>query len=149
MAELHVVSALVRKRAELAGEIAAAERHLERLRINLVHLDATLRLFDPDAVPEDIPPKRPRRKGWFADGELPRRVLNILRGAAPEPLGCAEIARRLMTERGMDAADVPALRIVEKRVHGYLTRRSRGLVERVQGEGRSVRWRVAVRAAAE
>ena len=42
MAESHVVSALTAKRAELAGEIELATRHLQHLRAALEHLDATL-----------------------------------------------------------------------------------------------------------
>ena len=48
MAESHVVSALVSKRAEIAGLIARTERQLGQFRADLVHLDATLRLFAPD-----------------------------------------------------------------------------------------------------
>ncbi len=51
MAEPHVVSALVAKRAELAGEIEAAEKRVAKLRADLLHLDATLRLFDAEAEP--------------------------------------------------------------------------------------------------
>ena len=47
MAELHVVSALRNKRAELAGIVGQLEQQLARQRMNLAHLDATMRLFDP------------------------------------------------------------------------------------------------------
>ena len=46
MAELHVVSALRNKRAELAGIVGQLEQQLTRQRTNLAHLDATMRLFD-------------------------------------------------------------------------------------------------------
>ena len=45
MAESHVVSALANKRAEIAGMIARAEQQLGQFRADLVHLDATIRLF--------------------------------------------------------------------------------------------------------
>ena len=44
MAELHVISALPNKRAEPAGTL----RQLEQQLANLAHLDATMRLFDPN-----------------------------------------------------------------------------------------------------
>ena len=50
MADPHVVTALRSNRAELAGEIELATRHLQGLRAALEHLDATLCLFDPAAV---------------------------------------------------------------------------------------------------
>ena len=39
------VSALIRKRAELAGEQEQLRERLDALRQDLVHLDATIRLF--------------------------------------------------------------------------------------------------------
>jgi hypothetical protein len=50
------VAALIRKRAELAGEIEAALAKVARQRAELVHLDAVIRLLDPAAEPEAIRP---------------------------------------------------------------------------------------------
>ena len=91
MDEPHVISALRAKRAELAGEIGAAEKRIAQLRADLVHLDATLRLFDPAADSAAIPARRPyRRRRWFSDGELPRRILDTLR-TSPEPLSASAV----------------------------------------------------------
>lgn len=74
--------ALKRKRATIAGEIQAGEKRLKALREALVHLDATLRLFDPDAEPGTIPPKRVHRKSNYFDGpELARLCNDTLRRA--------------------------------------------------------------------
>jgi hypothetical protein len=83
MAESHVVSALVDKRAEIAGLIRQTEQQLGQFRADLMHLDATLRLFAPDLEPKTIRAKAIRRSdGWFALGEVRRRVLDALRRAA-------------------------------------------------------------------
>ena len=50
MAELHVMHALRNKRAELAGTLIQLEQQLVRQRADLTHLDATMRLFDPDIL---------------------------------------------------------------------------------------------------
>ena len=50
----HAIAALVRKRAELAGEIEAGETRLRTLRASLAHVDATIRLFDGDYPIADI-----------------------------------------------------------------------------------------------
>jgi predicted NACHT family NTPase len=42
-----VVGALVAKRAEIAGEIAALQKKIQAYQDDLVHVDHTLRLFDP------------------------------------------------------------------------------------------------------
>ena len=57
MAEPHVISALVAKRAEVAGDIENAQEALKKLIDDLEHIDATIRLFDPDYCIEGIKPK--------------------------------------------------------------------------------------------
>jgi hypothetical protein len=47
MAESHVVSALARKRAEIAGMIARAQQQLGQSCADPAHVDATIRLFLP------------------------------------------------------------------------------------------------------
>ena len=88
---------LFRKRAELAGEIEDRAVALDQLRADLMHLDAAIRIMDPDAVPELIAPKLPRPQGcdWFGRGELSRMVLDVLREAA-RPLSSVEIARAVL-----------------------------------------------------
>jgi hypothetical protein len=60
MAEPHVVHALRNKRAELTGTLIQLEQQLVRQRADLTHLDATMRLFDPDIQPNEIHPKQRR-----------------------------------------------------------------------------------------
>ena len=48
MAEPHVLSVLVSKRSELAGEIDGLERQADQLRTDLLHIDAAIRIFAPD-----------------------------------------------------------------------------------------------------
>ena len=92
MAESHVVSALVSKRAEIAGLITRTEQQLGQFRADLVHLDAALRLFAPELEPKTIPAKRIRQADlWFEHGELPKRVLDALRraqAADPRQMSC-------------------------------------------------------------
>ena len=61
MAESHVVSGLVAKRGELAGEAERCRRELHRLADELGHLDATIRLFAPDYDLGGIRPRKRRR----------------------------------------------------------------------------------------
>jgi hypothetical protein len=140
MAVPHALSALIEKRAEMSGEIAQLEERLGQLRASLVHLDSTIRLFEPTFRPEVIAPKAKReRAGWFSEGDLPRIVLDILR-LAPEPLTVREITLVVMERRGFSANDEVTLRTVEKRVNGALRRRE-GVAERVPLGPRAVGWR--------
>ena len=138
------VAALSRKRAELAGEIEARLAEVDRLRADLVHLDAAIRILCPEAEPELIKPKRPSRKGcdWFGRGELGRLVLAALRDE-PGPLGSMAIARTVMARKGMVAADAVALRRVENMVNGALRRREGRTVDRV-ANGRILEWRLSM-----
>ena len=135
------LSALSRKRAELAGEIIARAAALDQLRADLAHLDAAIRIMCPDAEPELIRPTKPSRKGcdWFGRGELARAVFDVLRGAA-EPLEGMKIARAVMDAKGLPV-DAVALRRVAGMVKGALHRRDGRIVERVEN-GRDVRWRL-------
>ncbi len=51
MGETHVISALTRKRAVIAGELAKAEKRCNAMREYLVALDNTLRIFGYDGNP--------------------------------------------------------------------------------------------------
>ena len=59
--------------ARLAREL---EDRLAQARSDVLHLDAVIRMFDPNSQPDPISGKDyGRHNGWFSDGELPRRVL--------------------------------------------------------------------------
>jgi len=101
MAESHVVNGLVAKRGELAGEVEHHRRELQRLAEELGHVDATIRLFDPDY---DLGAIRPRKRGvrhqWFGPGECQRLVLDTLRDAV-EPLSGRALAQALVAHKGL------------------------------------------------
>jgi hypothetical protein len=99
------VNALRNKRAEIAGLIAMHEREVERLRAELVHVDATMRLFDPATDPADIEALRrfPRRTEYFARGEVTKRIYDALRDA-PE-VRAQDIADQAMRDKGMPETD--------------------------------------------
>ena len=101
MAKSHVVSGLVAKRGELAGEAERCRRELHRLTEELSHLDATIRLFDPDYALGGIR-VRQRRRGqrWFGSGECQRLVLEVLRDAAG-PLSDAGVALAVASRKGL------------------------------------------------
>ncbi len=85
--------ALKRKRAQIAGFIADNERKARDWRVALVHVDATLKLFDAELDPEDIRPKRPHRKSQYYSGpDLARLCLDELRKANGTPLTAIALA---------------------------------------------------------
>ena len=139
----HVLSGLARKRAELAGEADALRTRLAQITADLGHLDAAIRLFDPEYDLAAIRPKRQRLPDVARPGEMSRFVLDALREAT-EPIPTPAIAARLIAERGLDARDRPLVRNLTKRVCMALRHQEqRGTVRSQQGPGRVALWTVA------
>ena len=131
----YAISGLRRKRATLAGEIEAAERAIAKQREALVALDATLRLFHPDADPAHIASIRPQvRNVWFRHGERRRFAMEALRDAGA-PLPTRLVAEYVMRAKGMDLEDRPLRAAVRKQVHLALLRlAARGTVRKLMSE---------------
>ena len=143
MTESHVVSALIRKRAELAGQIEHAQTTLRQLIIDLDNLDATLRLFEPDIELAEIKPKPfPPRHAAFK-GEVARVIFSALR-QSDRPLSTHELTQMVMAERGLNTADPKLVRTIGKRVGSSLRHhRSKGTVRSAKGPESFLLWEIA------
>jgi hypothetical protein len=140
MAELHVVSALRNKRAELAGTVRQLEQQLTQQRTNLAHLDATMQLFDPDIRPQEIRPRQQRaRSAWFRQGECLRLIYDELRDA-PRPVATRELAERIMRAKAIPAADDHRRELIQKTVLASLNR-AKETIARVETAG-VVSWQL-------
>jgi hypothetical protein len=143
MADIHVISALVSKRAELSGELIAAERRIEQLRSDLAHIDGAIRVFDPSAVPTKIKPRRPLAVPLTSlpHGQASRVILDILRHAAA-PMTAAQIADAFADKVGMGAVAQPQRKALLTKVRNMLARQAgRALVREERKDGAV--WRVA------
>ena len=141
MGETHVISALSNKRAELAGIVSQLERQLGQQQANLAHLDATMRLFDPDIRPNKIRPRQQRaRSVWFRPGECLRLIYDELRDAV-QPMTTRELAERIMRAKAMPMADDRQRELVQKTILGSLNR-AKATIERVEAAG-VVGWRLS------
>lgn len=139
-----VLPGLVRKRAELAGDIERTQAELQRMIRDLESLDATIRLFDADYQVEAIKPKSFRPpEDWAKRGQMTRIILDVLRQAA-EPLTTGDIAVQLMTERALDIGDQKLVRLMVKRCGVALRlQRDKGVVQSDQGPGQYMTWAIA------
>lgn len=141
MAEPHVISALSNKRAELAGIVSQLERQLAQQQANLAHLDATMRLFDPNIRPDKIRPKQPRaRSVWFRPGECLRLIYDALREAA-QPMTTHQLAERIIRVKALPIANDRQRALVQKTILGSLNRAKETIV-RIEAAG-IVSWRLA------
>lgn len=122
----------------MAGEITSLQKRLRQLRESLVHVDATIRLFDPDGDPTKIRGKRPyKRVKLFGAGKLNRLILAALR-RGERPMITAEVVAAIVDELGYGPE---AAKRMTNRVRAnlqYLVRR-RGFVTK-EGERHGARW---------
>jgi hypothetical protein len=137
------VNALRNMRARIAGQIEMHSREIDRPRAELVDIDVTMRLFDPDTDPDDILAIRgyPRRTEWFARGEVTRLVYEAIRDQ--KIIWPREIAKAAMAAKGIPETD----KAIRKDIVSRFTNVAYDLTRRGQlvkiGHGEGVRWRLA------
>jgi hypothetical protein len=138
------MNALVAKRAEILFDITEAEKRIDQLRAELVHLDAVLRMFRPDFKAEGLPVRhrRPTKSPYFAHGELTKRIYDAMRTSGT--VSSFEIAAKAMRDKGLDPEnDKPTRTDFVRRVSLALGDMQRkGKVEKI-GRGRAMRWKLA------
>lgn len=136
----HIVSALMQKRAELAGEIERLAGQVAEIRVDLAHVDATLWLFDPSVRPADIQARTKRDRPYLHHGHFMRAIRDVLR-KAETPLTARQIAARLIDGK---APEIQASRTpldLTNRVRHALRRNPAGL-RCEKREGDAAVWRV-------
>jgi hypothetical protein len=139
MADPHVISALREKRAELSGELIAAEKRILQLREDIASIDRTIRVFDPTAEPHTIRPVlRRKRPTLIPRGQCSRAVLDLLRHA-DVPMTAREIAAQLAARYQIDAGDRGAMKTLVAKVRNTLARQ-KGLASEMRGDAKV--WRV-------
>jgi hypothetical protein len=131
----YAISGLRHKRAHLAGEIEQIEREQAKRRAELAAIDATLRLFHPDADPDHITSIRPIWRGvYFKPGQRPRLCLQALRETG-RPMNTGEIVEYVMRAKGMDRDDKKLRRLVKEHMRNVMNRLvARGSVRKLMSE---------------
>ena len=141
MASEHVLSGLIAKRAELSGQVEMLQKEMRQLVLAIDHIDAAIRLFDPNTDLDDIKPKMPPRHSAFR-GEVSRIVLNTLR-KSEKSLPVSEITLHVLVGRGLNADDKPFVRVLSKRVSACLRGlRRKGLVDMSRIVGQAGLWKI-------
>ena len=92
MAESHVLSGLVNRRAEIAGEHAELMNRAKDLKADIATLEAAIKVIEPTYNLRTLTSKKKQKpNGFFAHGESTRFVLDCLRGATA-PISTIELA---------------------------------------------------------
>lgn len=141
MTQSHVVSGLIAKRAELAGQLASHQTEIDHLSSTLANLDRTIKLFAPEFDLRTIKSKRTnKRSTHFYNGELQRLTLDILRQAG-RPLISREICEELLIIKDLESS---ALEVVQRSLTAVLQRlRLRGIVIVTDDSAYPIPWKLA------
>lgn len=141
MSETHVVSALKEKRIKLATEIEGIQAQLRQRVIDLDHVEAALKLFDPTVQISELGPRKVPQVLTDIHGDTGRVILDTLR-TATAPLPTSKVCEAVMKARGLDTDDRGLCRLMMKRTTANLKHWSqkRGLVRSMPGAGQEYVW---------
>lgn len=142
MPEKHVVSALVERRARVAGDLKQAELRVEALKADIAAIDACILMFKADYKIDSIPTKVTNDKNPAAlpKGTGSRRALEILRRAG-EPLTAPELARRILVSMERETTD-RAVDMLAKTIHSSFKRQRNPVVEYDRASTWPGKWRL-------
>jgi len=134
----HTIAGLLEKRAKLAAMIKFHRTEVTKIICDLDHIDATIRLFDPNADVDRIVKRYPT-KHRATKGEASMFVLRLLK-AADKPLTSLDIVKAQMKARGLKA-DEQTVVLLRKRVGATLSAQQRlGFVRSIPMEGVYKGW---------
>ena len=148
MENSHALSALARRRAEIAGRITQLEKQTESLRATLAHWDYVIRDMSQGEIdPGDIPSRQrfPRRGRQFSYREISRLIYDVLRPLREgEAVSARRIVEHAMRVKGFDPEQDRNIRNewIGKFLSQLRVMTRNGSLEKI-GDGRGVLWRVA------
>jgi len=136
------VDFLVRLHADIGGRILANKAEAVRLADDMKHVEAVLKMFDPEFSVRGISARR-RVTGnpWFKRGTLFRAALDVLR-AAQGPLTVQQIADTMLIAKGVQEPTRKERSGIEAGVRSSLENHAGKTVERA-GDGVPKRWKIA------
>jgi len=139
----HVVTALIQKRGELSGRIDHLQSELRQAVVDLDNVEATLRIFVPDAEIPDLAPRNVPQANPAERGDHLRVILVALREAA-RPLTTNELTEAVMKARGLEIDNAKLFRTMSKRVGACLrtAKNERGILKSMPGPAQQHLWTI-------
>ncbi|MCT7570142.1 hypothetical protein [Aliarcobacter butzleri] len=142
MADTHVISALVKKRAELRGDIIHYKQLIATLDKDLQTIDATIKIFDVDYDISSIKPVIKSRNRFFNNGEAKVLVLEVLKNSEV-PISTDKISEIIAVNRNLSFENKADKSNFQKSILLALnTCLSNGIVEKVSKDGLSIVWKI-------
>ena len=142
MADTHVISALVKKRAELRGDIIHYKQLIATLDKDLQTIDATIKIFDVDYDISSIKPVIKSRNRFFNNGEAKVLVLEVLK-SNKLPLSTDKLSEIIAVNRNLSFENKADKSNFQKSILLALnTCLSNDIVEKVSKDGLSIVWKI-------
>lgn len=140
MANSHVVSGLLDKRAEISGLINKYQSEINKLNQSLSALDSTIKLFSPEI---DLRSHRSKvireRNRFFKNGECIRLILDVLR-EADEPLTPVAITDQIIALKSLSIDNIETEH-VRNTVYAALTaNEKKGLIKQIKADTGAKTW---------
>lgn len=135
------VDYLVRLHADIGGRILDNRKEAHRLVEDMKHVEAVLRMYDPNYnVRAIVGRRRINGNPWFKRGTLFRGALEALRTAA-KPMTARELVIAMLAAKGIQNAPAARVRSLTGGVTNSL-RNNEGKTVEIVGEGSPMRWRI-------
>lgn len=134
----HVTSNLVRKRAEIAGQLELCREQASVYEQQIHHLDQVLAMFGHDVTVKPIKPTYKRQQGYFSKGELVRLVLDCLR--LHGPCDRDTVLAYVMEKKGFANEDRINRSDLQHKISKTLKRKEQQGVTQREGESPGERW---------
>ena len=142
MADTHIIFELVKKIAELRGDIIHYKQLIATLDKDLQTIDATIKIFDVDYDISSIKPVIKSRNRFFNNGEAKVLVLEVLK-SSNLPLSTDKISEIIATNRNLAFENKADKSNFQKSILLALnTCLSNGIVEKVSKDGLSIVWKI-------
>jgi hypothetical protein len=135
----HALKTLTQLHAELGGKIDSNQKSGDKLRAQMIQVEAVLKMLQPDFNIGKISPKR-RVIGnpWFKRGTMFRSAVDAMRRAG-RPMTCREITDAVLEGKNPKPTRKQEID-VQAAIHVALRKRDGTTVV---GEGAPTRWRLA------
>ena len=111
--------ALERLHAELGGQILQNKKEATRLAASMKHVEAVLKLLEPNYTLRRVVVRRREHNGHFKRGTMFRLAIDVLR-KAEEPLTCREIVERMFAAQSVSEPPLKAFQTVTGGIHASL-----------------------------
>lgn len=140
MAESHVMSALVTKRGELAGQIDYHQNEIKKIKSAMATMDSAIKVFDPDYNLSKIKKRKTNGKNSFFEPREGNTLLMDIFREIDRPISTGDLLDEVIQRKGFDreVIDVKALRasvfVILKRLQAS------GIVKEIERDGLVIIW---------